>query len=490
MGSGFGCGVATSGELACWGTNGFGQLGTRSTAGGTASTPEVVGTGWDSVDVGTYSACAIRSGNGTLWCWGAMGVGYGLLGNGSGGGSTRPVQAGALTGWARVSVTNLSACAVRTDGTRWCWGANETGAFGNGAVSNVPARSPVRADAYTDWLDVRMSLAGGCGLRRAGLYCWGMNPFGSVGAAGAGSTQLTPLLVSREFVEYDFAGNNGCGIKADATLWCWGMGMLNRNGGGDEADAPLPRRLGAGRDWRAVRVTPAYTFAVDSTGTVWAWGGAAAAAGPASGFTQSAYAGLGATPVARLSAPGSATLQPAENTGFALLGAVDWVAGPPVTALPATPAGNATTVPGAAEVGTRFRVTSAQQLVGVRVHRASESVSARTARVWRADGTLLATLSFHPSPVASDGVGSWLYATGTPVDLAPGVDYVVSYTVPAGAQVEAEAGASATPHANGPLTLPPGWGVTGTVPGAMPTGPAPGDAGYAVDPVLLNPVTP
>nr|WP_231126870.1 DUF4082 domain-containing protein [Motilibacter aurantiacus] len=270
------------------------------------------------------------------------------------------------------------------------------------------------------------------------------------------------------------------------------MGALNRNGGGDGADAALPRRVLPGRAWRAVRVTPAYTFATDAEGTVWAWGGAAEPAGPASGFLQAAYAGLGATPVARLAAAGSGSLQAAEETAFALLGAVDWVAGTPRTAWAgsAAPAGAAVTLPGAREIGTRFRVTSAQQAVGVRVHLATADVAAQTARLWRSDGTLLATYAFHRSPVPGDGVGSWLYATGEPVSLAPGADYVVSTTVPPGGRAVAEAGAGAMPRASGPLQLPPGWGVTGTSAGDLPVD-APADAaGYVVDPVLLAPQSP
>ena len=122
------CGVRTDGSLACWGSNGNGQLG-RGTVGGTSGIPGTVSGGGTFVDVsvGDAYACAIDAA-GAAFCWGRNS--YGQLG--SSGGSTaipRAVQ-GDLT-FTSISAGARHACGVTAQGTVNCWGSNVFGALGN-----------------------------------------------------------------------------------------------------------------------------------------------------------------------------------------------------------------------------------------------------------------------------------------------------------------------------------------------------------------------
>ena len=95
----------------------------------------------------------------------------------------------------------------------------------------------------------------------------------------------------------------------------------------------------------------------------------------------------------------------------------------------ATTPGNATVANDGAsiELGMRFsvdRVGTATELKYWRSSQDAADTDVRQGHLWRADGTLLATVTFTSAP----GESGWQTATlSNPVGLVPGVAYVVSY---------------------------------------------------------------
>ena len=71
------------------------------------------------VAVGVRHTCAVKS-DGTLWCWGANASGQ--VGDGSAKPRGNPAQVGDDTDWNEVAAGDDFTCAVRTDHTLWCWG--------------------------------------------------------------------------------------------------------------------------------------------------------------------------------------------------------------------------------------------------------------------------------------------------------------------------------------------------------------------------------
>ena len=64
-----------------------------------------------------------------------------------------PAPASALTQtWVRIGGGNYHTCAIRTDGTLWCWGANWWGQLGVGDTTSHNV--PVQVTTRTDWVDV------------------------------------------------------------------------------------------------------------------------------------------------------------------------------------------------------------------------------------------------------------------------------------------------------------------------------------------------
>jgi len=83
------------------------------------------------VSAGVEHTCAVAS-NGTLWCWGANWSGQ--LGDGTNDDKNTPTQVGTGTDWESVAAGWYHTCGVKTGGTLWCWGANWFGQLGDGTA--------------------------------------------------------------------------------------------------------------------------------------------------------------------------------------------------------------------------------------------------------------------------------------------------------------------------------------------------------------------
>jgi hypothetical protein len=75
------------------------------------------------------------------------------------------------------------------------------------------------------------------------------------------------------------------------------------------------------------------------------------------------------------------------------------------------------------ELGTKFRADVAGDVTAVRFYKSRANSGQHTGHLWRSDGTLLASVTF-----AGETSSGWQTATfGSPVRIAPGVTYVISY---------------------------------------------------------------
>jgi alpha-tubulin suppressor-like RCC1 family protein len=92
--------------------------------------------GVSSVALGDSHTCAVKT-DGSLWCWGNNF--YGQLGDGTNTSRNTPVQI-MSSGVSSVSLGGDHTCAVKTDGSLWCWGYNNYGQLGDGSAGwkNTP----------------------------------------------------------------------------------------------------------------------------------------------------------------------------------------------------------------------------------------------------------------------------------------------------------------------------------------------------------------
>lgn len=288
-----------SGQLHCWGDNTTGELGIGTTDGPQRSPVAVnvgnvpSGTQWIEVAVGDHT-CAITS-TGTLWCWGANDSGQ--LGTGTTSDVPTLAPSVALGGtWLHVAVTTYDfdaamTCGIRTDHTLWCWGKDQPPT----ATQHVV---PTQVGSDGSWASVSMGptfdTAGNaaatiCAVRLDGtLWCWGL-------WLGDGTTTSSSTVPVQIGTDADWSsvsvGGEICATRTGGTLWCWANTGLLGDGEPRSLDAlefPVratrPKQIGRDTDWRVVQTNASLgeiSCAIKTDGSLWCWGLGAA---PIPGF--------------------------------------------------------------------------------------------------------------------------------------------------------------------------------------------------------------
>ena len=196
------CALTSSGHVRCWGRNYSGQLGIGATDYNAHSTPATVTlslggeplSGVTAIAANFEHTCALVTG-GEMRCWGSND--YGNLGNGTLTDSASPVTVTVslngppLSGIASITAGLQHTCGLTTGGRIQCWGDNYWGQLGNGTLIDSPSPVTVTLSAGGDPLTGMVSVSGGgvhtCALTsQGGVKCWGNNTYGQLGIGGFG----------------------------------------------------------------------------------------------------------------------------------------------------------------------------------------------------------------------------------------------------------------------------------------------------------------
>jgi alpha-tubulin suppressor-like RCC1 family protein len=199
------CVALHSGKVRCWGANGHAFLG----LGSADSEPhdhaaEVVGID-EAAEVATGGAsCVVKRSDGSVWCWGANESGNcGAPPNGVEP-VTSPVQVMGIPPMQSVASGSWVVCGLSKNGEIWCWGSNFKGELGQGSTDADPHPSPVQVRvAGESFTDVAIGIDTVCAATQTGhAYCWGNNSLGNAGSnpaappTGVGNVLTTPARVS------------------------------------------------------------------------------------------------------------------------------------------------------------------------------------------------------------------------------------------------------------------------------------------------------
>ncbi|MDB4927889.1 MAG: hypothetical protein JWM10_373 [Myxococcaceae bacterium] len=215
------CALRRDGVVLCWGGVGL----TR----GPTPTPTAVDVGGSVRDlIEVFTSVLLRRADGTLFAGPSLLAGFGA--------SIPPA-------WEIAPGVASHLCAAVSDGTIRCWGENRRSQLGianfaDPAAARVPGdpeidcvRSVARADYHT------------CAVRTDGtVWCWGRNDDGESGApaaqndhcpgGGGNNCVARPRRVEGiDHVESVFIGTrHSCAIRTDRSVWCWGAqyGMTGR----------------------------------------------------------------------------------------------------------------------------------------------------------------------------------------------------------------------------------------------------------------------
>lgn len=63
-----------------------------------------------------------------------------------------------------------------------------------------------------------------------------------------------------------------CGVRVDATLWCWGQNNDGQLGLGDRKSHPDPTQVGVSQSWQSVSAAAEHTCAIQTDQSLWCWG--------------------------------------------------------------------------------------------------------------------------------------------------------------------------------------------------------------------------
>ncbi len=268
------CGLeATAARVLCWGGGASGQLGLGDTT--SRSTPDVV---QDLPPVAQLSAgyvhtCAITTG-GALYCWGTNDEGELGIGDAQAN-VTRPIAVGTSTDWLMVSGGQGHTCALRKPGTLWCWGRNTAGELGLGEGQPGQLRTPTRVGTFDDFTTLDAGQDNACALRKDGsLWCWGSGEFVGATAPDGGNILWSPTQVGSDtdWVQVSTDDFSTCALKAKGRLFCWGRNAEGQLGAGDVAYRPAPTAVADGTVWANVSVGRMHTCAESTAHAIYCTG--------------------------------------------------------------------------------------------------------------------------------------------------------------------------------------------------------------------------
>lgn len=265
-GGGHTCALLRSGEVYCWGSNDFGQIGAGA---GLANVPEPArvasGEHFAAVSAGGETTCALSEA-GKLFCWGrnparVLGVAEPFV--------NTPVAVAPAMTWRSVSVGYSHICGMALDGVAYCWGRNTQGQLGIGRVDADAHPAPEPVAGSVRLASVTAATIHSCGLDAAGkAYCWGTNWQGIL-TTDAAPVQPLPARAGGElsYVELVTGTTFACGRTADARVACWGDNTSGAFGTGDFAGGRAPRPAFGGAPLRVLALNSENTFTVHACAT-------------------------------------------------------------------------------------------------------------------------------------------------------------------------------------------------------------------------------
>lgn len=179
----------------------------------------------------------------------------------------------ALTGVRQVTIGAVHTCALRVDGSVWCWGDNSYGQVGNGVVSAVMVQTATPVVGTVRATSISAGALHTCALGSDGATrCWGRNDFR---ALGDGTTLTSPRPVTSGLVngiQISGGGDTNCAAVPDGTAQCWGYGGYSQLGDGTASARSTPGPVRGVSGVVEVSVGHHTACALLGSGAVWCWG--------------------------------------------------------------------------------------------------------------------------------------------------------------------------------------------------------------------------
>jgi alpha-tubulin suppressor-like RCC1 family protein len=263
------------GTIAAWGYNYFGELGDGERSEEPASTPRTV-VGLNEVTaIAAYgpAALALKT-DGTVWAWGLNSGG--ILGDsGKASFSTKPVQIPGLSNIIAIAAGSNTGYALRADGTVWAWGAGYAGQLGDGQLHAEPA-TPQLVPGLSGITAIGAGSETAYAVRSdETAVAWGYNGAGQLGNGSTTEKSLTPVPVSglTQITAITGGAADAYALDSNGTVWAWGDGESGELGNGANTSSNVPIQIPSLTNIQEVTAGNKTPHALSADGTVWSWGG-------------------------------------------------------------------------------------------------------------------------------------------------------------------------------------------------------------------------
>jgi alpha-tubulin suppressor-like RCC1 family protein len=264
-----------------WGSggNGSGQLADGTTQSRSQPVRISVLSGIKAIAAGLSNHVLVLQESGTVLAWGENS--FGQLGDGTQSDRYVPAPVAGLTNITRISASDNSSIALKSDGTVWVWGQTCCGAAGNGRDTQGPGDPAIFRLVPTQIQNLDQVIAVTAGdnhfmaLRAdATVWTWGIGDNGENGT-GVFTHQVLPrqILGLDHVAAIDARGNNfSIALKTDGTVWTWGSNSRGRLGVTGIATSAVPIQVPGVSDVVAIAAGAEYNLAMRRDGTMIAWG--------------------------------------------------------------------------------------------------------------------------------------------------------------------------------------------------------------------------
>ncbi len=268
----------------------------------TASAADVTNVGTTVVS-GFHHSCVLKSDN-TVACWGRnqsfqVGVNPGnhpfdAVTDPNGPFQSVPATVPALTNVASVSAGDEHSCALKTDGTVWCWGSNQHGQLGQpltgGGAIFPDTPNAMQVPGITTAVGVTTGSFHSCAVLKDGtVQCWGQQSVNQVGTTvatiidpdGAGPADARPVVSTpttiaglANVLAIDAGAYFTCALIADGTVRCWGSNISGALGTDTAlgASTGVPQTVAGLDRINGITAGFAHACARKTSGAVLCWG--------------------------------------------------------------------------------------------------------------------------------------------------------------------------------------------------------------------------
>jgi len=266
-------------ELYAWASNMYAGTLSQGNQNPASSPVQIPGTNWSGEASSNRTTLAMKN-DGSLWIWGAnlygsLGISHGFVTGYES--RSSPVQLPG-TQWNKIAENGAGysdgpIVVTKTDGTLWAWGNNTTsngGALGQG--DTLPRSSPTQIPG-NQW---GVPNVGGYfvqSLKTDGtLWSWGNNQSGQCGY-GDKIPRSSPHQLPGTWSKTSSTYYNSFGIKEDGTLWSWGSNSNGELGHNDVIYRSSPVQIGSDTTWSEIASGSYYNaMATKTDGSLWVWG--------------------------------------------------------------------------------------------------------------------------------------------------------------------------------------------------------------------------